>query len=51
MTSPISELHAMTSSERAYRVWERIEDMHASNNDWKRVLQDKWELVTHTGGN
>lgn len=51
MTTSIKELELLTETEKRYRINERLEDFHASNYDWQRVLEDKWHLVIHTGGN
>ena len=51
MTTSIGELALMTEMEKLYRINERLEDFHASNYDWERVLIDKWHLLILTGGN
>lgn len=53
MTTSIRELDLMTETEKLYRINERLEDFHASNNDWQRVMQDKWALAMwgQKGGN
>lgn len=51
MTTPISELHLLTETEKIYRINERLEAFHAENYDWKNVIQDKWHLLKFMGGN
>jgi hypothetical protein len=53
MKTPISELNLMTETEKLYRINERLEEFHASNYDWQRVMQDKWSLAAwaQKGGN
>ena len=53
MNTSIGELKVMTETEQFYRVCERLEEWHASNQDWKAVLNDKWALATwgQKGGN
>ena len=53
MSTSIAELQNMTETERFYRANERLEEFHASNGDWQRVLLDKWYLATwgQRGGN
>lgn len=46
----IAELQVLTESEKRYRCNERLEDFHARNYDWKRVMEDKWHLLIQTGG-
>lgn len=50
MRQSISELHNMTESEKRYRINERIEEFHASNGEWDKVLQDKWRMLVNFGG-
>lgn len=45
MQTSIAELQTLTESEKMYRMNERLEEFHASNYDWKRVLEDKWALA------
>lgn len=40
----------MTELEKLYRINERLEDFHASNEDWKAVINDKWHLLMLSGG-
>lgn len=51
MKTSISELNNMTEMEKIYRVNERLEEFHASNNDWQRVMEDKWRMLVWQGGN
>lgn len=53
MNTPIQELNLMTETEKLYRINERLEDFHATNYDWQRVIQDKWSLAmwAQKGGN
>ena len=48
---PISELQVMTETEKLYRINVRLEEFHAENGDWARVLEDKWRLVVWAAGN
>lgn len=50
MTTSIKELDLLTMEEKLYRINERLEDFHASNYDWQRVIEDKWMMLVHTGG-
>lgn len=50
MNTSIAELHTMTETEKVYRINERLEDFHASNCDWQRVMEDKWRLLVWQGG-
>lgn len=47
----IGELNQMTETEKLYRINERLEEFHASNYDWQRVLEDKWRMLVYQGGN
>jgi len=53
MNVPINELENLPLTEKLYRINERLEDFHASNYDWERVMADKWSLANwgQKGGN
>jgi hypothetical protein len=53
MKTSIGELNLMTETEKLYRMNERLEEFHASTEDWNRVMQDKWALAMwgQKGGN
>lgn len=51
MKTSIGELNQMTETEKIYRINERLEEFHASNYDWQRVLEDKWRMLVWQGGN
>ena len=51
MNTSINELETMTESEKRYRCWERIEEMHLSYGDFKAALNDKWGMLVNQGGN
>jgi hypothetical protein len=50
MGTSIAELNQMTEMEKLYRMNERLEEFHASNADWQRVLEDKWRMLVWNGG-
>jgi hypothetical protein len=41
----------LPDSQQNYLRNQALENWHAGNADWPRVLQDKWALLTHSGGN
>ena len=48
----IQELRSILPESQAnYLRNQATSDWHASNYDWPRVLEDKWRLLTHAGGN
>ena len=47
---PISEVAAMTETDKLIRIRERIEEFHIENMDWQRVLEDKWALASLAQG-
>lgn len=49
MGTGIQELNQMTESEKMYRIYERMEEMYASNDDWKHVLEAKWGMAKWNG--
>lgn len=49
MKTSISELQAMTESEKMYRIYERMEEMYSANNDWPHVLEAKWGMAKWAG--
>ena len=48
----LKELHQMLpESQQNYIRNQALENWHAKNMDWPRVLQDKWAMLVHSGGN
>lgn len=41
----------LPESQRLYRGNEALANWHAENQDWPRVLADKWALLKNSGGN
>lgn len=41
----ISELHLLSETDKMIRINERLEEYHASNYDWNRVIKDKWNIA------
>lgn len=51
MKTSISEVYAMTESEKRYRIYERMEEMYLSNADYSPALACKWAMLANFGGN
>lgn len=51
MKTSIAELNQMTESQKMYRMYERMEEMYASNSDWSHVLEAKWGMAKWAGEN
>lgn len=41
----------LPDSQKAYLRNQALENWHAENEDWSRVLADKWALLKNAGGN